>query len=141
LIVAHAVALAACGGGGGGHTPTFTIGCTITGPTGTVVLRNNGTDERVLSADGAFMFAAAVVSGSAYDVKVVTQPSYPAQDCVVANGSGTAGSAMPFVQFMPWTLSVAPLAMRPTIARALSPALFAYGVTVIVRVGSIAGAQ
>src|SRR6478609_774578 len=95
-----AAALAACGGGdsggsgggGGGSTPpvTYTIGGSVTGLGGTVVLQNNGGGNLSVSSNGAFTFPTAVNSGSAYAVTVLTQPA--GQTCTVANGSGTAGA-------------------------------------------------
>jgi trimeric autotransporter adhesin len=99
LAVALATAITGCGGGGGGGgsappppPPTFTIGGTVTGLTGTLVLRNNGTDALTLSANSAFTFNTRVASGGAYSVTVQTHPSHPAQDCVITNGSGTASA-------------------------------------------------
>ena len=37
--------------------PTYTIGGTVTGLTGTLVLQNSGADNLTLTADGAFTFA------------------------------------------------------------------------------------
>ena len=85
LMVCSAL-VAACGGGGGGGNPappppppptTFTIGGTLTGlATGaSVVLQNNGGSNLTASANGAFTFTAAVNSGAAYAVTVLTQPS------------------------------------------------------------------
>jgi len=79
--------LAACGGGGG-SSPLYTIGGSVSGLTGTVVLQNNGGNNLSVSANGAFTFPTAVDSASAYAVTVLTQPLGPS--CVVKNGSGTA---------------------------------------------------
>jgi hypothetical protein len=65
-----------------------TIGGTVSGLTGTVVLRNNGGNDLTLTANGAFTFGATVAHGAAYNVTVLTQPA--GQTCAVANGSGTA---------------------------------------------------
>ena len=100
LMVCSAL-VAACGGGGGGGNPappppppptTFTIGGALTGlATGaSVVLQNNGGSNLTASANGAFTFTAAVNSGAAYAVTVLTQPS--GQTCTVASGSGTASA-------------------------------------------------
>jgi hypothetical protein len=71
---------------------TYTVGGTVSGlSSGTVVLQNNGSGNLSLSANGAFTFASALISGSAYSVAVLTQPA--GQTCSVANGSGTIGSA------------------------------------------------
>lgn len=68
---------------------TFTIGGTITGiPAGQqVTLRNNGADDLIVTADGAFTFATPVVSNSAYSVNVATQPT--GASCVVSRNSGS----------------------------------------------------
>src|SRR5437867_3586195 len=70
---------------------TFTVGGTISGLSGTVVLRNNGGDDLTISVDGSFTFAAPVAQGSPYAVTVLAQPA--GQTCTVANGSGTLAGA------------------------------------------------
>jgi hypothetical protein len=55
-------------------------------------LQNNGGDNLPVGANGAFTFATAVASGGAYSVAVQTQPSNPAQNCTVSNGSGNVGN-------------------------------------------------
>ncbi len=67
-----------------------TIGGTVTGLSGTVVLRNNGGNDLSLSANGGFTFANTVANGGTYNVTVLTQP--PGQTCAVVNGSGTANA-------------------------------------------------
>jgi sugar lactone lactonase YvrE len=105
------VLLASCGGGGGGgggaaflpivapaqpetpQTPvvvTHTVGGTITGLTGSLVLQNNAGDDLQLSANGKFTFATALVEGSAYEVSVRIQPRW--QFCTVTQGSGKASA-------------------------------------------------
>ncbi len=56
---------------------------------GGLVLQNNGSNNLSVSANGSFTFGL-IANGSAYAVTVATQPSNPAQTCVVNNGSGTA---------------------------------------------------
>jgi hypothetical protein len=88
--------LAACGGGGGSSASptTYTVGGVVTGLNGSgLVLQNNGGSTLAVSGPGAFTFAAALSGGSTYAVTVATQPSSPAQTCVVANGSGAIGAA------------------------------------------------
>jgi hypothetical protein len=76
-------------------TNTYSIGGTISGLVGTVVLQNSGGDTLARSANGDFTFATGVADGAAYDVTVVTQPSGPGQTCVAANATGTvSGSAV-----------------------------------------------
>jgi alpha-tubulin suppressor-like RCC1 family protein len=88
--------LVGCGGGGsganaGGGGPTlYTVGGATSGLSGTLTLQNNGADDLVVSANGAFTFASAAATGSAYNVTVLHQPA--GQTCTVANGSGTVAS-------------------------------------------------
>jgi len=74
----------------GGDAATYTIGGTVTGLSGTLVLEDNGSDTVSVSASGAFTFIKPVASGGAYAVTVQTQPA--GQTCVVTNGTGTVGS-------------------------------------------------
>src|SRR5665213_3286018 len=85
--------LVACGGGGsGGAAPvitSFTVGGMVTGLSGSgLILKNGGNDDAAISASGAFTFATGLQNGATYSVTVATQPSAPAQDCIVTNGSG-----------------------------------------------------
>lgn len=76
-------------GGGGSHT----VGGTVSGLLGSnLSLRLNGGTPLPISANGAFVFPAALPAGAAYAVTVATQPISPEQACTVANGSGTIGS-------------------------------------------------
>lgn len=92
---------AACGGGGGGSstttgggggtTPTtFTVSGNVSGLSSgaSVVLLDNGGDNKTVSANGSFSFATAIASGGAYAVTVGTEPT--GETCAVAGGSGTA---------------------------------------------------
>ncbi len=72
---------------------TYTIGVAVSGLSGTgLVLQDNGGDNLPVAANGNFTFATAIASGSTYSVSVLTQPSGPAQNCVVTIGNGTAAS-------------------------------------------------
>lgn len=71
----------------------FRIKGTLTGLSGSLVLRNNGADDLTVSADGAFTFATAVPSGGAYAVTVASHPTGPTQNCAVNSGSGTVASS------------------------------------------------
>ena len=74
-------------------TNTFTVGGTVSGLVGSVVLRDNGGDDLTVAADGSFTFATKVATGQPYSVTVLTQPA--TQTCTVTNGSGTiAGAAV-----------------------------------------------
>ena len=72
-------------------TNTYTVGGSLSGLSGTVVLQNNGGDNLSLNADGTFNFTTPVAQGATYAVTVFTQPG--GQFCVVTNGSGTMGGA------------------------------------------------
>ena len=70
---------------------TYSIGGTVSGLSGTVVLENNGGNNLSISANGTFTFSSLVAQSAPYDVTVQSDPS--GQVCTVANGSGTVGSA------------------------------------------------
>jgi hypothetical protein len=95
------ITIAACNGSGTVSNPpvppppqTFTVAGSVSGLAGSgLVLQNNGGDNLSIAAGGAFTFATALASGAAFNVTVKTQPLSPTQTCVVANGTGTVGSA------------------------------------------------
>ena len=64
----------------------FTVGGTVSGLSGSVILQDNGADDLAVSVNGPFTFATALAGSSAYGITVLTQPSN--QDCTVSNGSG-----------------------------------------------------
>ena len=70
---------------------TYTIGGTISGLSGTVVLQNNSGDNKSISANGSFTFATGLHNADAYSVTVLTQPA--GQTCSVSTGSGTVSAA------------------------------------------------
>jgi hypothetical protein len=85
--------LAACSGGHGSSAPppTYAVGGSVTGLTGTLVLDDNGGDATTLTANGSFSFATRLHSGAAYSVTVATQPA--TQTCAVTGGKGTVAAA------------------------------------------------
>jgi hypothetical protein len=81
--------LAGCGGGGDHSAGAIvTIGGTVSGLVGKVVLQNNAGDTLPVTTNGTFTFPTALGKGATYAVTVLTQPAGP--DCAVANGSGAA---------------------------------------------------
>lgn len=68
-------------------TDTYTVGGSVTGLSGTVVLQNNATDDKTITTNDTYTFATAIASGAAYAVTVKTQPA--GQTCTIANPSGT----------------------------------------------------
>jgi hypothetical protein len=71
---------------------TYSIGGSIAGLSGTVVLQDNGSDNLSVSSNGPFVFGVQVQPNSPYDVTVATQPAN--QICSVSNGSGTASASV-----------------------------------------------
>ena len=81
-----------CGGdGGGGTSPTYTIGGTVAGLSGTVVLQNNSAGNLTMSTDGTFTFAGTYANGTAYNVTILTQPM--GEHCAVTSASGMVSGA------------------------------------------------
>ena len=78
-------------GGNATAGATYSIGGTVAGLSGTVVLANNGGNPLSVSANGTFTFSSPLAQGASYAVTVTTNPS--GQVCSVANGSGVVGSA------------------------------------------------
>jgi hypothetical protein len=85
---------AAIAGGGSTLTAAYTIGGTVSGlgVGKSVVLQNNGGNDRTVPADGPFTFTTSVATGGTYAVTVLTQPVL--QTCTVANGSGTVSGTV-----------------------------------------------
>jgi len=109
-------------------TSTFTVGGTVTGLVGTgLVLRNNGGDDLSVTTDGSFVFTTPLSTGAPYDVTVFTQPTGPAQVCVVTNGSGTVATA----NLTSVAIACAGMgSIRVTVATTGTSALGAHGVEV-----------
>ena len=62
--------------------------------TGVILLLNNGVDRIGVGAHtGPYQFTAPVATGDPYNVTILQQPTTPAQNCVVTNGSGLMGSS------------------------------------------------
>lgn len=70
---------------------SFSLGGTVSGLTGTVVLQNNGGDDLTVSNNGGFTFATELSDASAYSVSVLSQPA--SQSCSLNNASGSISSA------------------------------------------------
>jgi hypothetical protein len=65
-----------------------TVGGFVAGLTGTVVLQNNGGDNKSLNTNGSFSFNTNISLGATYIVTVLTNPVN--QFCNITNGTGTA---------------------------------------------------
>lgn len=68
----------------------YTVGGTVSGLTGSVVLQNNGSDNHEVSSDGEFTFPTSAKPGARYAVTIYTQPS--GQTCTVTDGVGTVSN-------------------------------------------------
>jgi hypothetical protein len=96
-VIGLATVLSGCGGSHSQSTSvivprTYSIGGSIAGLSGTVVLQNNGGDNLSLSSNGAFAFSVSLQPNSSYDVTIATQPAN--QVCTLSQGSGTASAAV-----------------------------------------------
>ena len=69
----------------------YSVGGTVSGLAGTLVLQDNGGDDLSVSGNGAFAFATTLADGAAYQVSVKTNPA--GQSCTVTGGSGTVTGA------------------------------------------------
>lgn len=65
-----------------------TIGGTVSGLNGTLVLQNDTVEQLTITANGGFTFPTPVGIGLDYYVTVISPP--PGQNCVISNGSGVA---------------------------------------------------
>jgi Galactose oxidase, central domain len=98
-IIGLATVLSGCGGHGSQSSTittaplTYSIGGSIAGLSGTVVLQNNGGDNLSLSSNGSFAFDVTLQPNSPFDVTVLTQPANQACS-VISNGSGTASASV-----------------------------------------------
>ena len=70
---------------------SFTVGGMVSGLTGTVVLRNNGGNDRSITANGPYTFTTSIASGMIYAVTVFSNPAN--QTCSITNGGGTVTGA------------------------------------------------
>lgn len=70
---------------------SYSVGGTISGLEGTVVLQNNATDDLSITANGSFAFVTELADAATYAVTILTQPA--SQICTVANGTGTVSAA------------------------------------------------
>ena len=71
------------------NLPTYAIGGTVNGLTGTLLLRNNGVDDLSVSSNGEFEFTAQLGQGENYALEIINQPAN--QVCSFADG-GDSGS-------------------------------------------------
>jgi len=89
------VLIVACGGnngdGGNDEPNEYSVGGSVTGLSGTLIVKNNGTDEKALTTNEPFTFPTKMSNDSTYLVTVYSEPLE--QTCVVSNSSGVVNSA------------------------------------------------
>lgn len=68
-------------------TNSYTVGGTVSGLSGSIIMQDNSGDDLTINASGTFAFATSVTSGAVYSATVLTQPS--TQTCTVTSGGGT----------------------------------------------------
>jgi hypothetical protein len=74
--------------------PTFSLGGTVTGLTGTgLTLRNNQNADQIQPGNGAYTFPTKLLDGTNYDIAIISQPANPVQVCSLKNGSGKVAAA------------------------------------------------
>jgi sugar lactone lactonase YvrE len=83
-----------CGCGAGQREPGIpivggTVGGTISGLNGVLVLQNNSTETLSVTAQNSFTFSTKIPDGSTYSVSVLTQPT--GQYCSLVNNTGRLG--------------------------------------------------
>jgi hypothetical protein len=95
--------LTACGGGSSDNssapptpapspsptplTNSYTVGGAVSGLNGSLTIKNNSTDQLIVTSTGSFTFATPVNEGGQYNVTITSQPS--TQTCTLSNASGT----------------------------------------------------
>ena len=85
------LALAGCGGGSSDTPVTrYTVGGTVTGLSGAVLLQNSGGDDLSVSSDGSFTFATPVNAGAAYAISILIQPE--GQTCFISDSAGVVAA-------------------------------------------------
>ena len=69
----------------------YTVGGTVSGLSGALVLRNNNADDLTLTASGEFVFSQPLSDGASYAVSILTKPEL--LECSIINGNGVVSSA------------------------------------------------
>lgn len=89
----------------------YTIGGTVSGATGPVILQLNGANDRTVNSNGSFSFTNTYTTGFNYTVTVSTAPL--GQACDVANGKGVTGGNVLNITNVAVTCSTLPFTLRP----------------------------
>jgi len=74
-----------------GSDDSYSVGGTVSGLSGTVILQNNSGDNISVNSNGSFTFNTKLFSNFSYNVTVKSYPT--GQTCSIANGTGTITSS------------------------------------------------
>ncbi len=74
-----------------GSTTQYSIGGTVTGMTGSMVLQNNRSETLAIQSNGTFVFSQLISDGASYSIEVLENPS--GQNCGIENGIGNVAGA------------------------------------------------
>lgn len=92
---AAAALLSGCGGSSSTSTSsptTYSVGGSVAGLNGTLVLQDNGADNLTITNNGYFAFVTSLAPGSAYSVTILTQPTN--QTCSLTGATGTLSTSV-----------------------------------------------
>jgi len=87
LVICTVFMLNACGGGEEG---SFSIGGTVEGLSGSLILQNNGGDDFATTENGEFEFSKTLSNTMSYSASILSKPA--TQDCTISNASGAVNS-------------------------------------------------
>ena len=74
----------------------YSIGGTITGSSGAIIIQNNGADDLIVYDSSEFTFDTKVVQGAQYNVTIKAQST--TETCEITNGSGTVTGDITSIQ-------------------------------------------
>jgi len=92
LLIVSVALIFSCGcGGSGGESDPYqggegTVGGTISGVSGTIIIQNLLTDDIEVTEDGSFQFETPISSGNGFQVTILSKPDD--LNCTVLNGDG-----------------------------------------------------
>ncbi|MBU3618628.1 DUF1566 domain-containing protein [Polynucleobacter sp. JS-Fieb-80-E5] len=98
MVASFSALITGCGGGSSDtssqsiptptpSTTTYTIGGSVSGLNGSLTIKNNATDQSIITSSGQFTFDKPVSQGGQYNVTITAQPN--TQTCTLSNYSGT----------------------------------------------------
>jgi hypothetical protein len=70
---------------------SYTLGGSITGLNGSILIQSNLSENLTLNAEGTFTFTSRYLANTNYSLRIITQPSF--QSCTITNSSGVVQNA------------------------------------------------